>query len=248
MSGRCSPGPHRPPLLAHADPIGHPLPDVQVLVADVRGLLGAPGLRGLRVPVVRHGGRGGGARDEAVAVPGAVFSGSPETKHVFFCCRIFMRSSAVMFGFFVAGYTGVLLSVTNHPIWSDTPLFGALFIVSAASTSAALMLLLARACGLYRVPAIVKLHRLDELDDRASSWWCWPPSSSRWGRSCAGGSRCLGASAYLFGGRRHGNAARHVVAAGLAARPEHHHPGGPRAARRLPPACRHRPFFRIGVT
>ena len=46
-------------------------------------------------------------------------------------------------GFFVAGYTGVLLAVTNRPIWADTPLLGLNFLVSAASTSAALMILLA---------------------------------------------------------------------------------------------------------
>jgi formate-dependent nitrite reductase membrane component NrfD len=46
-------------------------------------------------------------------------------------------------GFFVAGYTGVLLAVTNRPIWSDTPLLGLNFLISAASTSAALMILLA---------------------------------------------------------------------------------------------------------
>ena len=47
-----------------------------------------------------------------------------------------------IFGFYVAGYTGVLLAVTNRPIWSDTPLLGLLFVVSAASISAALMILL----------------------------------------------------------------------------------------------------------
>ena len=46
-------------------------------------------------------------------------------------------------GFFVAGYTGVLLGVTNRPIWSDTTLLGMLFVISAASISAALMILLA---------------------------------------------------------------------------------------------------------
>ena len=55
-------------------------------------------------------------------------------------------------GFFIAGYTGVLLAVTNRPIWSDTPLLGMLFVVSAASTSTALMMLLAhRSAG--RCPA-----------------------------------------------------------------------------------------------
>ncbi len=61
---------------------------------------------------------------------------------------------------FIAGYTGVLLSVTNRPIWSDTPLLGMLFIMSAASTSVALVLLLAQSAG-WRLPAMADLHRLD---------------------------------------------------------------------------------------
>ncbi len=48
------------------------------------------------------------------------------------------------FGFFLAGYTGVLLSVTNRPIWADTQWLGVLFLVSAASTAAATLILLAR--------------------------------------------------------------------------------------------------------
>jgi formate-dependent nitrite reductase membrane component NrfD len=63
------------------------------------------------------------------------------------------------FAFFVAGYTGVLLAITNRPIWSDTPLLGMLFIVSAASTSAALMVLLAHTYRL-KLPAIIELHRM----------------------------------------------------------------------------------------
>jgi protein NrfD len=47
-----------------------------------------------------------------------------------------------IFGAFLAGYTGVLLSVTNRPIWADTTLLGLVFLVSAASTSAALLILL----------------------------------------------------------------------------------------------------------
>ncbi|HEY3153590.1 MAG TPA: NrfD/PsrC family molybdoenzyme membrane anchor subunit [Candidatus Binatia bacterium] len=64
------------------------------------------------------------------------------------------------FGFYVAGYTGVLLAVTNRPIWSDTPLLGMLFIVSAASISAALMILLARRSR-WTMPGLVALHRMD---------------------------------------------------------------------------------------
>src|SRR5690606_21155112 len=63
-------------------------------------------------------------------------------------------------GLYVAGYTGVLLAVTNRPIWSDTPLLGALFILSAASTSAALLILLALLYG-WNLPGIADLHRMD---------------------------------------------------------------------------------------
>lgn len=65
-----------------------------------------------------------------------------------------------LFGFYVAGYTGVLLAVTNRPIWSDTPLLGMLFVVSAASISAALMILLAERSG-WTMPGLHALHRMD---------------------------------------------------------------------------------------
>jgi protein NrfD len=47
------------------------------------------------------------------------------------------------FGLFIAGYTGVLLAVTNRPIWADSTLLGLLFLVSGASTGAAALVLLA---------------------------------------------------------------------------------------------------------
>ena len=71
-----------------------------------------------------------------------------------------MAAVGGLFAFFVAGYTGVLLAVTNRPIWSDTPLLGMLFIVSAASISAALMILLAHGYR-WKSPAVLALHRLD---------------------------------------------------------------------------------------
>jgi polysulfide reductase chain C len=43
---------------------------------------------------------------------------------------------------FIAGYTGVLLAVSNQPIWSDTWALGGLFLASGLSGSAALLLLL----------------------------------------------------------------------------------------------------------
>ena len=45
---------------------------------------------------------------------------------------------------FIAGYTGVLLSVSNQPIWSDTWALGGLFLASGLSGSAALLLILTR--------------------------------------------------------------------------------------------------------
>jgi formate-dependent nitrite reductase membrane component NrfD len=47
-------------------------------------------------------------------------------------------------GLFLAGYTGVLLAVTNRPLWSDSPWLGLVFLLSAISTSIAALLLLAR--------------------------------------------------------------------------------------------------------
>jgi formate-dependent nitrite reductase membrane component NrfD len=47
-------------------------------------------------------------------------------------------------GFFVAGYTGVLLSVTNRPIWADSSWLGVLYLFSAASSAAALLIVLGR--------------------------------------------------------------------------------------------------------
>jgi formate-dependent nitrite reductase membrane component NrfD len=45
---------------------------------------------------------------------------------------------------FIAGYTGVLLAVSNQPVWSDTWALGGLFLASGLSGSAALLLLLTR--------------------------------------------------------------------------------------------------------
>jgi len=43
---------------------------------------------------------------------------------------------------FVAGYTGVLLAVSNQPIWSDSWALGGLFLASGLSGSAAVLMLL----------------------------------------------------------------------------------------------------------
>lgn len=49
-----------------------------------------------------------------------------------------------LLGLYVAGYHGVLLAVTNRPVWSDTPLLGMLLLVSATGIAAALLILLSR--------------------------------------------------------------------------------------------------------
>jgi len=46
-------------------------------------------------------------------------------------------------GFFIASYTGALLTATNQPVWSDTTWLAPLFLASAASTGLAAMSLLA---------------------------------------------------------------------------------------------------------
>jgi polysulfide reductase chain C len=65
-------------------------------------------------------------------------------------------------GLFIAGYTGVLLAVSNQPIWSDTWALGALFLASGLSTAAASVALFAW----YRRDArssAAKLSRADRL-------------------------------------------------------------------------------------
>jgi protein NrfD len=67
------------------------------------------------------------------------------------CCTAFFRQAFTILGtfvgFFLASYTGVLLSVTNRVLWADSNFIGALFIFSAASTGAAAMLLFGRQRG-----------------------------------------------------------------------------------------------------
>ena len=52
--------------------------------------------------------------------------------------KLWSLGGAVM-GLFIAGYTGVLLAVSNQPVWSDTWALGGLFLASGLSGSAALL-------------------------------------------------------------------------------------------------------------
>src|SRR5437667_2754172 len=56
---------------------------------------------------------------------------------------VFMVIGAIL-GIFIAAYTGVLLAVSNQPVWSDTWTLGGLFLASGLSGAAATILVLNR--------------------------------------------------------------------------------------------------------
>jgi formate-dependent nitrite reductase membrane component NrfD len=133
-------------------------------------------------------------------------------------------------GYFLAGYTGILLAVTNRPIWSDTPLLGMLFVVSAASTSAALLILLAHRWG-WTMPGVAGVE-------------CGPGVARTGVERLA---ECLGSP--VAGGDRCGNdrAPRDVLARAPGSADESRDSRRPRPDRRLSPARRHRPVVRGNV-
>lgn len=65
-----------------------------------------------------------------------------------------------LLGLFIASYTGVLLSVSNQPVWSDTWALGGLFLASGLSGAAALIALLIRG----HAAASFSLGRLHQAD------------------------------------------------------------------------------------
>ena len=69
-------------------------------------------------------------------------------------------------GLFLAGYTGVLLAVTNRPVWADSNWLGMLFLISAASTAAATLILLGRRRRSHETAAVhpVALDGLARFD------------------------------------------------------------------------------------
>jgi protein NrfD len=69
-----------------------------------------------------------------------------------------------VFGFGLAGYTGVLVTGTSLPFWHNARLMGALFLASAASTSYALfILILLRHGRTHADTTVVKLARADRM-------------------------------------------------------------------------------------
>jgi formate-dependent nitrite reductase membrane component NrfD len=66
-------------------------------------------------------------------------------------------------GFFLAAYTGVLLSNSALPLWSDTRLMGALFLASGASTGMAAISLLLYLSGESAGEGFKKVKRADRF-------------------------------------------------------------------------------------
>ena len=69
----------------------------------------------------------------------------------------------IIFGFFLASYTGVLLSATALPFWSDARLMGALFLASGASTGMAAVSLLLLLSGDSAGEGFKKVKRADRF-------------------------------------------------------------------------------------
>src|SRR5262249_39646098 len=63
-------------------------------------------------------------------------------------------------GFFIAAYTGALLTATNQPVWSDSVWVAPLFLASAASPGVALIILITE----WRGVAPAALQRLERAD------------------------------------------------------------------------------------
>lgn len=67
-------------------------------------------------------------------------------------------------GFFIAGYTGVLLNVTARPLWAATdPLLGSLFIASGASSGAAAIALVMAVRRMMSGEAFEQLEDFDRI-------------------------------------------------------------------------------------
>lgn len=64
-------------------------------------------------------------------------------------------------GFFIASYTGALLSASNQPFWSDSPWIAPLFLSSAASTGIATLILILSRFRNAPQESFINLERTD---------------------------------------------------------------------------------------
>jgi formate-dependent nitrite reductase membrane component NrfD len=75
----------------------------------------------------------------------------------------FAAVGGILGGLFLAGYTGVLLSVTNRPIWADSSWIGLLFLLSGISTAVAAVLLVSHWQGVRVASTEERLRRFDRI-------------------------------------------------------------------------------------
>ena len=96
-----------------------------------------------------------------------VDSGRPRLRALGFIARppfVAMGAAAgIVSGLGLAGYTGVLLAVTNRPIWADSSWLGMVFLFSAVSTSMAAVLLLSHWRRVRATAAVEWLGRFDSI-------------------------------------------------------------------------------------
>jgi formate-dependent nitrite reductase membrane component NrfD len=76
---------------------------------------------------------------------------------------IFGAVGGALGGLFLAGYTGVLLAVTNRPVWADSTWLGLLFLLSGISTAVAAILLVAHRQGVRIASSEERLRRFDRI-------------------------------------------------------------------------------------
>jgi protein NrfD len=76
---------------------------------------------------------------------------------------VFGAIGGILGGLFLAGYTGVLLAVTNRPVWADSSWLGLLFLLSGVSTSVAALLLLAQWQGVRIASTEARLKQFDQI-------------------------------------------------------------------------------------
>jgi formate-dependent nitrite reductase membrane component NrfD len=88
------------------------------------------------------------------------FSGLARTMHLGPIGILFELAGTAV-GFFIAAYTGALLTASNQPFWSDSNLIGALFLASAASTGIATLLLIMMFVRRAPPDAVASLERTD---------------------------------------------------------------------------------------
>ncbi len=101
-----------------------------------------------------------------LAMEGRIASPGLKRFHTFFSAVPHKLYAAVgaFFGFFVAGYTGVLLNITARPFWAGTdPVVGSLFIASGASTGAAAIALVMAWKNVAAEEAFRHLERFDRV-------------------------------------------------------------------------------------